>query len=392
MVENEVIELDFDEILTLIQGQLLEYMNAPGNYEKYRSYNIVLSKEQQFMKLKDKDPNTLYIVVKFGSADVVFGQTVLPATITALTEQNRLDAAYSLLYEYAQKYNLVRVNNNTINQVYESPTISSNFNPVYEGFRSAVTMTAAFVVGKNSNEYKVYYYYTERQFDGTEDYVDENGEQKKRNKYKDVTYADEVPQISASFAFVGSPDTQAFYNSHDFTRSEIGFGAVTVGFTTLMLSDNRLINDILDILGLVSPAKKDEVCVLGDYTSKYVMEQPGAEPLTDSSIKEKLEGLTDANGDRVYPEDMWNNLSVIGEEDCTLWRYQGKKWGMEDQLEKTTSVSYNSDIDGKVNKTFKLGTVFRDSKHARIKDYKLSDAISAQEIGQIPAISLSFVE
>lgn len=381
MVENEVIELDFDEILTLIQGQLLEYMNAPGNYEKYRGYNIVLSKEQQFMKLKDKDPNALYIVVKFGAADIVFGQTVLPATITALTEQNRLDATYSLLYEYAQKYNYHRVNNETINQFYESPTISSNFNPVYEGFRSAVTMTAAFVVGKNSNEYKVYYYYTERQFDGVKD---------GKNTYKYVTYADEVPQISASFAFVGSPDTQAFYNSHDFTQSEIGFGAVTVGFTTLVLSDNRLINDILDILGTVSPADEDKVFVLGDYTNKYILDD-SITP-SDETIRAKLEGLNYADGKSVYPQSMWSNLSVIAEKDDTLWRYQGKKWVMKDQLEKKTSVSYNSDIDGKVNKTFKLGTVFRDSKHARIKDYKLSEATSTQEIGQIPAISLSFVE
>ena len=35
MAENEVIELDFDEILTLIQGQLYEYMNAPENNGKY---------------------------------------------------------------------------------------------------------------------------------------------------------------------------------------------------------------------------------------------------------------------------------------------------------------------------------------------------------------------
>lgn len=383
MAENEVIELNFDEILTLIHGQLLEYMNAPENYEKFKGYNIVLSKEQQFMKSKDKDPNTLYIVVKFGAADVVFGQTVLPATIMALTEQNRLDAAYTLFYEYAQKYNLKPANENTINQVYESPTTSANFNPVYEGYRSIISMSAAFVIGKNSNNYTVYYYYTERQFVDVED---------GKNVYKDVTYADEVPQISASFAFVGNPDTQAFYNSHDFTRSEIGFGAVSIGITTLVLSDNRLINDILDILGMVSPATKDEVCVLGDYTSKYIMEQPGDESLTDSTIKSNLEDLTDANGVRVYPESMWDNLSVIGQSDCTLWRYQGKKWVMKDQLEKKTSVSYNSDTDGKVNKTFKLGIVFRDSKHARIKNYKLTNATTTQQIGQIPAISLAFVE
>lgn len=381
MAENEVIELDFDEVLTLIQGQLYEYMNAPENHGKYKGYKLILSKEQQFMKLKDKDPNALYIVVKFGAADVVFGQTVLPATITALTEQNRLDATYSLLYEYAQKYNLHRVNNDTINQVYESPTISSNFNPIYEGFRSVVTMSAAFVIGKNSNDYTVYYYYTEKQFDGVKD-----GE----NTYKDVTYADEVPQISASFAFVGNPDTQAFYNSHDFTRSEIGFGAVTVGFTTLVLSDNRLINDILDILGTVSPADKDKVFVLGDYTNKYMLD--GSITPSDETIRAELERLNYADGKSVYPQSTWSNLSVIAEKDDTLWRYQGKKWAMVDQLKKKTSVSYNSDIDGKVNKTFKLGTVFRDGKHARVKEYKLTNATSAQEIGQIPAISLAFVE
>lgn len=381
MAENEVIELDFDEVLTLIQGQLYEYMNAPENKEKYKGYNLVLSKEQQFMKLKDKDPNALYIVVKFGAADVVFGQTVLPATITALTEQNRLDATYSLLYEYAQKYNLHRVNNETINQVYESPTVSSNFNPIYEGFRSIVTMSAAFVIGKNSNDYTVYYYYTEKQFDGVK-----NGE----NTYKDVTYADEVPQISASFAFVGNPDTQAFYNSHDFTRSEIGFGAVTVGFTTLVLSDNRLINDILDILGTVSPSDNDKVFVLGDYTNKYMLDKTIAP--SDETIRAELEGLNYADGTSVYPQSTWSNLSVVAEKNGSLWRYQGKKWAMVDQLKKKPSVSYNSDIDGKVNKTFKLGTVFRDDKHARVKEYKLTNATSAQEIGQIPAISLAFVE
>ncbi len=381
MAENGVVELDFDEVLTLIQGQLYEYMNAPENKEKYKGYNLIMSKEQQFMKLKDKDPNALYIVVKFGAADVVFGQTVLPATITALTEQNRLDATYSLLYEYAQKYNLHRVNNDTINQVYESPTVSSNFNPIYEGFRSIVTMSAAFVIGKNSNDYTVYYYYTEKQFDGVK-----NGE----NTYKDVTYADEVPQISASFAFVGNPDTQAFYNSHDFTRSEIGFGAVTVGFTTLVLSDNRLINDILDILGTVSPADNDKVFVLGDYTNKYMLDKTIAP--SDETIRTKLGELNYADGTSVYPQSTWSNLSVIAEKDDSLWRYQGKKWAMVDQLKKKTSVSYNSDIDGKVNKTFKLGTVFRDGKHARVKEYKLTNATSAQEIGQIPAISLAFVE
>lgn len=407
---NEIHELNYDEILTLIHGQLLEYMNAPGNYERFKDYKIIMSREQQFMKMKDKDPNAIYIVVKFGSADVVFGQTVLPVTIVALSEQDNIEAITGLLYEYAQTYNLKRVNDDTINQMYESPSVSSNFAPLYAGYRSTVVMSAAFVIGKNSNEYKVYYYYTVQERAGK----DEDG----KDLYREVEYADEVPQMSASFAFVANPDTQAFYNSNDFTRSVIGFGGVTLGFTTFVLSDNRLINDVLDILGTVEPVAEDsKTYILGDYTTKVQINK--ATNGNDNIIEQQLvslgylsktiaqfdEALAKAIAEkdnrkirlitaqkRAAKETMLN-MSVIETSTDKLWRYVDSTWVEKGAIEPVANSSnYIADNAATVNKTFKLGTIYRDGKHARIKNYKLTNATGTQEIGQIPVISLAFVE
>ena len=407
---NEIHELNYDEILTLIHGQLLEYMNAPGNYERFKDYKIIMSREQQFMKMKDKDPNAIYIVLKFGSADVVFGQTVLPVTIVALSEQDNIEAITGLLYEYAQTYNLKRVNDDTINQMYESPSVSSNFAPLYAGYRSTVVMSAAFVIGKNSNEYKVYYYYTVQERAGK----DEDG----KDLYREVEYADEVPQMSASFAFVANPDTQAFYNSNDFTRSVIGFGGVTLGFTTFVLSDNRLINDVLDILGTVEPIDEDsKTYIIGDYTTKVQLEKATDEKgntiekqlvslgyfsKTIAQLDEELaKAIAEKNNKKIRiitaqkraTKETMSNMSVIETSIDMLWKYIDSTWVEKGTVEPiVNSSNYVADNAATVNKTFKLGTVYRDGKHARIKNYKLTNATGSQEIGQIPVISLAFVE
>ena len=381
MATDDVQKLNLDDILTLIQGQLLEYMNSEENYETYKNLKIYLSKEQQFIKLKDKDPNALYIVVRFGAADVIFGQTVLPANIIALGPQNTLDIVQSLFFEYAQKYNQSRVLNDTVQQFYDSPEILENFNQLYEGYRNTLSMSAAFVIGTNANNYTVYYYYTE------------NGH----------TYADEVPIISTSFAYVANPDTQAFYNSNDFTKSVIGFGGVTVGFSTFVLSDNRLINDILDVFGCVDGSENAPyVYLLGDYTSKFQLDEditPSDAIIKEILPKQKVKDQ-DGNEKELYPESMWDNLSVIAPKDDTLWRYEDEIWVEKNQLKKIPALSkypetnQDAETNGKspVDKTFRLGIQFRDGKHARMGNYKLVNMTSSQELEQIPTIAVAFVE
>lgn len=358
---NNVQELNYEEILTLIQGQLMEHMNSEEYFAKYKGTKLILSKEQQFMKLKDKDPNAIYIVVRFGAADVMFRQTVLPVTILVLTQHNKVDLAYDLMYEYSQRFNLVRANNDTIQQVYESPSMSGSFNEVYEGFRSVVTMTAAFVIGKNSNEYKVYYYYTEG----------------------GMNFAEEIPLISTSFSYVGSPDTQAFYNSNNFARSAISFGAVSLGFTTFVLSDSKLINEVLNILG---NANNDEQAYVFEGGEEKVL-MPSISGSEDINNHDSIKGKGKAE---------LENIVVINTSNREVWRMSSyskgvASWRYDHTLAPVVAESIVCE-DYPVNKTFKLGVVYKDKKHARIRDYKLTTANGAQDIGQIPRISLAFTE
>lgn len=358
---NNVQELNYEEILTLIQGQLMEHMNSEEYFAKYKGTKIILSKEQQFMKQKDKDPNAIYIVVRFGAADVMFRQTVLPATIIVLTQQNKVDLAYDLMYEYSQRFTLVRANNDTIQQVYESPSMSGSFNEVYEGFRSVVTMTAAFVIGKNSNEYKVYYYYSQ---DG-------------------VNLAEEIPMVSTTFSFVGSPDTQAFYNKKNFVESVVSFGAVSLGFTTFVLSDSKLINDVLDILGETNSA-----------TNSFIYDGTADLRVIDS---DESDINTDINNALNNSDFDAKSIEILNKTNGNIWVFDKKikqtnvnTWKFDRTLERVVSDS-NFD-NSNVNKTFKLGVVYKDGKHARIKNYKLTEASGTQDVGQIPKITLAFTE
>lgn len=363
---NNVQELNYEEILTLIQGQLMEHMNSEEYFAKYKGTKIILSKEQQFIKQKDKDPNAIYIVVRFGAADVMFRQTVLPATIIVLTQQNKVDLAYDLMYEYSQRFTLVRANNDTIQQVYESPSMSGNFNEVYEGFRSVVTMTAAFVIGKNSNEYKVYYYYTQ---DG-------------------VNLAEEIPMVSTTFSFVGSPDTQAFYNKKNFVESVVSFGAVSLGFTTFVLSDSKLINDVLDILGETKSA-----------TSSFIYDGTSDLRVIDS---DESDINTVINNTLTGDFDV-KSVEILNKRNGNIWVFDKKiKQTIDGTTTQVNTWKYDRTLDSvvsdsnfdnsNVNKTFKLGVVYKDGKHARIKDYKLTQASGTQDVGQIPKITLAFTE
>lgn len=373
---NNVQELNYEEILTLIQGQLMEHMNSEEYFAKYKGTKIILSKEQQFMKQKDKDPNAIYIVVRFGAADVMFRQTVLPATIVVLTQQNKVDLAYDLMYEYSQRFTLVRANNDTIQQVYESPSMSGNFNEVYEGFRSVVTMTAAFVIGKNSNEYKVYYYYSQ---DG-------------------VQLAEEIPMVSTTFSFVGSPDTQAFYNKNNFVESVVSFGAVSLGFTTFVLSDSKLINDVLDILGETDNAATSLVYDGGADLRVIDSDESDINTVINSTLTgnfdaKSIEILNKSNGniwvfDKEVRQKNEDGSYVKDENGAPVYM---NTWKFDRTLEKSV-VSESNFNNSNVNKTFKLGVVYKDGKHARIKNYKLTQASGTQDVGQIPKITLAFTE
>lgn len=229
-MENKNI-INYDEAINLIRNQLITV--AEESYEYFKDYNIILSKEQFYIKHSQVKPNSIYIAVKFSASTINFAQTVLPISLSVMTEQNSVEAAQKLLLDYVHKYNLESTDDMT--QVYESPVVSSNFNKVFEGYRSILYVNGFLVISKNANYLTIKY---------PEITTNENGEEQK--EYKEVT------AITTHFNSNFMLDSQPFYNTNNFSESVSKVGTITFSITTYMVDDIKFINDALDVsLGFV---------------------------------------------------------------------------------------------------------------------------------------------
>ena len=205
-----------EEIIELLAMQFGKVMR--GDEEYYSPYRVLISNEQQYIKTKDRDKNAIYIVVRFLPASLNFGQTVLPITINAIAERNKIDVCQRLLLEFAQTYNLTDDESGTIKQTYTSPSIMSNFNEMFDGFRSLFYMSGTFLISKNANPFKVYV----------------SGE------------SEEIDCITVSDTFDVQLDTQAFFNTDNFTKSVGTVGTFTLNITSYLM-DTDFLNKVLAV-------------------------------------------------------------------------------------------------------------------------------------------------
>lgn len=307
--------IDYDNIISVIKEQFEEIVNHDVHF--YEDYNIVIAKEQLIDKKTSEQlrPNTIFIVVRFSPVTINFGLSVLPITITAISEQNNIDVCQRLLLDYAQVYNLERTDDKKIQQIYESPTVTSNFNIVYSGFRSILYVSGTLVISEHANYFDFYYcdYNTwlgdvtqsesfiinnidmekfvnalnisEKgdyilKYDGSgwrlNDYVivdvahislDKQLELLKNNYGLSITIPNTlynssaiiniknvglIPTITQKFTFNTQQDVQAFFSSNNLTKSHNKFGTITYNFITYNLSDVAILNQCID-------------CVFTDY-------------------------------------------------------------------------------------------------------------------------------
>lgn len=229
---NDIERIKYQEILQIIRNQMVEVMEE--NYNYYKDYNVKIGLYQDYIKTKP-EKNVIYMVINFSLAEVTFGESVLPFTIQAMSSENNEEPAVKLLLDYTYKYNLNRVSEGNIQQVYETPVVSSNFNIVASGFRSLVTVSGVFILSKNANYYVFYYEYVK------------NGKVVK----------EEIPFITSSFNGTISLDTQAFYNRNNFTESKGKFGTLSFSLVTYILSNIEIVNEALRILTKQSDIDKD---------------------------------------------------------------------------------------------------------------------------------------
>lgn len=205
-----------EKIMELLTKQFAEIMAKDSEF--YGNYHIYLSNEQQYVKEKNREKDAIYIIVKFLPASLNFGQTILPITINAMAERNKIEVCQKLLLEFAQTYNLTTNDEQTIKQTYTSPANSANFNEVFDGFRSLFYMSGTFLMSENSNPYRLYV----------------SGEK------------EEVQCITAGVNFDIQLDSQPFFTSDNFTKSVGMYGTFTINFTTY-LTNSDLINKALAV-------------------------------------------------------------------------------------------------------------------------------------------------
>ena len=143
MAANVVIP--YDEILQLIKEELdsIKDLNS-----EFSSIDFVVADEQMFIKMKDKDPKKIYIVVRFSAAAINFGQATLPVELSVLGLQNEIILTQNFMNAFVSEYNLKSEYN--VTQLYMTPRVSINFNEVYNGFRTLLSVTGTWIIGDNT--------------------------------------------------------------------------------------------------------------------------------------------------------------------------------------------------------------------------------------------------
>ena len=217
--------INYNDIVEIIRNNMASIMDTDSFYE---GYDIEVTSEVQFIKKQEGYRNRIYIVVKFSPATIFFGQTVLSFVITAVSEHNHCYVCQKLLSDYAQKFNL-QFEGDSIQQIYETPSVSLNFNEIYEGFAAVMTMGGTFVITTTINRFDFYY----KRAGEDEDY-------------------EKIDLISSSFNFENNIDSQAFYGTHDIADSIARIGSFSCSFAIYLFTDSKIINDCLKIVALAS--------------------------------------------------------------------------------------------------------------------------------------------
>jgi hypothetical protein len=163
--EQEKIEkINYEQIEHIIKDGLNTVMD--NDYNFYKGNEIVVTTDIQYAKLKNKKPGCIYIVISFSPASINFHQVVLPVVITVISEQNKLKICKQLLTDFVYLYNQTKADDDKIFMLFNLPSIGTNFQPVYEGFRSILSVDGTFIISESASFFELTYkmFFLEQEF------------------------------------------------------------------------------------------------------------------------------------------------------------------------------------------------------------------------------------
>lgn len=242
-----------NKVLELIKRQikLLNYR------EEYQNIKIYVSDERQFIKNNIKEDNAIYLIVKFGEGTLNYGATFLPITIEAITVQNKIELCKQFLFDYTQTYNLVSSNN--IMQSYTTPTNTIDFIEMFVGYRSLFEISAVFLIAQNSNTFNF-------------EYFNDKGEWEK------------IEAIDMKLSFSNQLDSQPFFNTNNFAKSETRVSVLALTFVKY-LNEDEIDNKIFDIVYKKIPNTKSfKIKIIHENGKEYIDDFKLLEVVTEKSI------------------------------------------------------------------------------------------------------------
>lgn len=132
------------------ESYLLDRLNHVKN-DLSLDVDIYVSEEQNFAKMDELTPNSIYIVIKYLSSSIEYYAETMPIQLLILSEQNSLNNAKMLMNKFTNDYNWNVISNGTIyvKQQYNSPVVLNNYVEVAYGYRSVLYVTGTLFVMEN---------------------------------------------------------------------------------------------------------------------------------------------------------------------------------------------------------------------------------------------------
>ena len=232
---NESIDF-YDKIVELVKEEItrVTYLNE----DFYSGYTFKIANEQFFdverdqeMILSNEDGNqttslqkTIYIVLKFSSTSISFGQNIIPASIEVLSESGSNEVAQKLMSDFTSLYNTSMDSSYKIKQIYQAPVNTSNFNEAFNGFRSVLSIECLYLYSEDAKYSEIYYVTTE----------------------DDVETEHKIDFIKFGASFSNTLDTKAFYTSNNGAVSIALISAYTISLV-VYLRDDDFCNKIISV-------------------------------------------------------------------------------------------------------------------------------------------------
>lgn len=143
---------------TYLLGRLEHIKDTLTGFEDVQ---IFISEEQNFAKMDELTPDSIYIVIKYLSSSIEYYAETMPIQILVLSEQNSMEKAQMLMSKFTETYNWNVIepedDNIYIKQQYNSPVVLNNYVEVGYGYRSVLYVTGTLFIMENLVDVKDVY-------------------------------------------------------------------------------------------------------------------------------------------------------------------------------------------------------------------------------------------